>query len=81
MEMAIWSVPREGAALGFAILMSASNAGGSVGDILTSSIVDYLPIGFTGLTKLCGLLAASALCVVPILPSELFDRTPESERQ
>jgi MFS family permease len=72
MELAVWATPKRALAMGFAILMSTWNAGQSVGDYLSTVIMEDWSIDFYGLVKINAVLMAAMLLALPFLPSKLF---------
>jgi Na+/melibiose symporter-like transporter len=72
MEVAVWSTPLSAAAMGFAFLMSALNAGDAVGDNLAAELGGY--VGFFGVVETCAVLTLLLLCTLPLLPKILVVR-------
>jgi hypothetical protein len=69
-DLAVRSVPRQCAYLGYAILMSVNNLAHAFSEIATAS----LPLGFASIIVLSAACSALALLVVPGLPAAIVNR-------
>lgn len=81
MEVAVWATPRAAAAMGFALLMSAWNAGDAIGDNVGAALVERGSVDFFGLVWIYAGATALVLCALPLLPRALLnhregDRAP-----
>jgi MFS family permease len=76
MELAVWATPTGAAAMGFALLMSAWNIGGSVGDILGAQIAHGWSFGFYGLVAIYTAFSLLPLAAIWLLPRAMFERNP-----
>jgi Na+/melibiose symporter-like transporter len=74
MELAVWATPPGAAAMGFALLMSAWNIGGSAGDILGAQIAHGWSLGFFHLVAIYAAFALLPLCAIRFLPRAMFAR-------
>ena len=74
MELAVWATPSGAAAMGFALLMSAWNIGGSAGDILGAQIAHGWSLGFYHLVALYAAFALLPLGAIRLLPRAMFER-------
>jgi hypothetical protein len=72
MEMSVWVTPRSAAAAGFALLMSAVNAGGQIGDYVFSILVDAHLAGLSAIAVMSGVATALTAALVPLLPAPAF---------
>ena len=76
MELAVWATPSGAAAMGFALLMSAWNIGGSAGDILGAQIAHGWSLGFYHLVASYAVFALLPLLAIGLLPRAMFERNP-----
>ena len=74
MELAVWATPSGAAAMGFALLMSAWNIGGSAGDILGAYIAHGWSAGFFHLVAIYTAFALLPLGAIRLLPRAMFER-------
>jgi len=74
MELAVWATPSGAAAMGFALLMSAWNIGGSAGDILGAQVAHGWSLGFYHLAALYAVFSLLPLCAIRLLPRAMFER-------
>ena len=74
MELAVWATPPGAAAMGFALLMSAWNIGGSAGDILGAQIAHSWSLGFFRLVAIYAAFTLLPLAAVWFLPPAMFKR-------
>ena len=73
MQGAVISTLAPSAAFGFALLMSASNAGGGIGDILAALLVDRLSMTLFDIVKLFAAASAACCLFVFVLPRSLLN--------
>src|ERR1700730_2896078 len=73
MQGAVISTLAPSAAFGFALLMSASNAGGGIGDILAALLADRLSMTLFDIVKLFAAASAACCLFVFVLPRSLLN--------
>ena len=73
MQSAVISTLVPSAAFGFALLMSASNAGDTIGDILAALLVERLSMTLFDLVKLFAVASAACCLFVFVLPRRLLN--------
>ena len=73
MQGAVISTLAPSAAFGLALLMSASNAGGGIGDILAALLVDRLSMTLFDIVKLFAAASAACCLFVFVLPRSLLN--------
>jgi Na+/melibiose symporter-like transporter len=73
MQSAVISTLVPSAAFGFALLMSASNAGDAIGDVLAALLVERLSITLFDLVKLFAVASAACCLFVFVLPRGLLN--------
>jgi predicted MFS family arabinose efflux permease len=72
MEVAVWATPRGTAAMGFALFMSALNAGVAAGDVLGSTIVERWSLDVWQLGLIYAGVMLLMVAAVPLLPRIIF---------
>ena len=78
MEIAVWATPREAAATGFSLLMSAWNLGDGAGNILTARLIEDFHVSFFVVIGLYTTTQVVFLAAIWLLPNDLFNN-PEGE--
>ena len=73
MQSAVISTLVPSAAFGFALLMSASNAGDAIGDVLAALLVERLSMTLFDLVKLFAVASAACCLFVFVLPRRLLN--------
>jgi len=73
MQSAVISTFASSPAFGFAVFMSASNAGAAIGDILAASLVEYVPMTLFDLVTLLAAISAACCIFVFCLPRGLLN--------
>jgi Na+/melibiose symporter-like transporter len=73
MQGAVLATLAPSAAFGFALLMSASNAGGGIGDILAALLADRLSMTLFDIVKLFAAASAACCLFIFILPRSLLN--------
>jgi predicted MFS family arabinose efflux permease len=73
MQSAVISTLAPSAAFGFALLMSASNAGEAIGDVLAALLVERLSMTLFDVVKLFAVASATCCLFVLFLPRSLLD--------
>jgi hypothetical protein len=73
MQSAVISTLAPSAAFGFAVFMSASNAGAAIGDILAASLVEYVPMTMFDIVTLFAAVSAACCIFVFCLPRGLLN--------
>jgi hypothetical protein len=79
MQGAVIATLAPSAAFGFALLMSASNAGGGIGDMLAAMLADRLSMTLFDIVKLFAAASAACCLFVFILPRSLLNHREGSE--
>ena len=73
MQGAVISTLIPSAAFGFAVLMSASNAGDAIGDVLAALLVEHLSMTLFDVVKLFAVASATCCLFVFVLPRSLLN--------
>src|SRR6516165_7780937 len=73
MQGAVISTLIPSAAFGFAVLMSASNAGDAIGDVLAALLVEHLSMTLFDVVKLFAVASATCCVFVFVLPRSLLN--------
>ena len=73
MQGAVISTLVPSAAFGFALLMSASNAGDAIGDVLAALLVEHLSMTLFDVVKLFAVASATCCLFVFVLPRSLLN--------
>ena len=79
MQSAVIATLAPSAAFGFALLMSASNAGGGIGDIMAAMLADRLSMTLFDIVKLFAAASAACCVFVFILPRNLLKHREGTE--
>ena len=72
MQVAVGATPRAGAAMGFALLMSAWNIGDALGDVIAATLIERAAFDFYGVIGVYGTAMAALLLALPLLPRALL---------
>jgi predicted MFS family arabinose efflux permease len=73
MEIAVWATPREAAATGFSLLMSAWNLGDGAGNILTARLIEDFHVSFFVVIGVYTAATIVFLAAIWLLPNDLFN--------
>ena len=73
MEIAVWATPREAAATGFSLLMSAWNLGDGAGNILTARLIEDFHVSFFVVIGFYTAATVVFLAAIWLLPNDLFN--------